>query len=259
MPPQHPSKHLEGQIDKSSPLPYHYQLREIIRSEIVSNRWKGGDQLPSENQLCEAYSVSRTTVREALDALVSEGLLTREKGVGTFVADPKFMETWSGSTIGFSDSITKQGYLIETKVLEMASAVPSHHVRDELRLHSDDKVILLRRLRFIMQQPILVVHSYIPEKLFPNLYDIDFTRRSLYQTFRTDYGVHVSRVKRSIEALAAEEGVAELLQVNSGFPVMFIENTAYSQHNTPVEYYVAWRRGDKSRFQFEYSLTPENS
>jgi GntR family transcriptional regulator len=251
-------KVVTGQIDKSSPLPYHYQLREIIRTEIASNHWKSGDQLPSENQLCDIFQVSRTTVREALDALVAEGLLTREKGLGTFVANPKFMETWSGSTIGFSDSLTKQGYLIETRVLDLRVVSAPRQARQELRLQDDEAIILLRRLRYILKQPILIVDSYLPEKLFPNLLNIDFTSRSLYQTFRSDYDIQVSRVKRSIEAVAADDTIAALLEVKPGFPIMLIENTAYSQDGRPVEYYVAWRRGDKARFQFEYSLPPLN-
>ena len=243
-----------GQIDKTSPVPYHYQLREIIRAEIAANRFRGGDQLPSENQLCETFQISRTTVRVALDALVAEGLLTREKGVGTFVAHPKFMEDWSGKTIGFSDSITKQGYMIETRVLELGIVPVSHEIRKELQLFNDENVILLRRLRYILKQPILVVNSYLPEKIFPNLLSIDFTNKSLYQTFREEYNIQISRVRRSIEAVAADETVAQLLEVDRGFPIMLIENTAYAGGSAPIEFYTAWRRGDKSRFQFEYSL-----
>ncbi|MCB9453047.1 MAG: GntR family transcriptional regulator [Anaerolineaceae bacterium] len=252
----HGSDPFSGQIDKTSPVPYHYQLREIIRAEITGNRFSPGDQLPSENQLCDLFQLSRTTVREALDALVTEGLLTREKGVGTFVAHPKFMEAWSGTSIGFSDSINKQGYLIETRVLELKITPVSHAIRQELQLLNDENVILLRRLRYILKQPVLVVNSYLPEKLFPNLLSIDFSNRSLYQTFRKDYGVEILRVKRSIEAIAAETVVAQLLEVDPGFPIMFIENTAYSDNGLPVEFYTAWRRGDKSRFQFEYNLPP---
>lgn len=246
-------------IDKASPLPYHYQLREIIRTEIAANRWEHGDQLPSENQLCEMFAVSRTTVREALDALVNEGLLTREKGLGTFVADPKFLETWTGSSIGFSDSITQQGYLIDTRVLELTTIPASLHVSHELNVPMSSDVYLLRRLRYIMKQPILVVNSYIPTRLFPGLHEIDFTTASLYQTFRNVYGAPVMRVKRGIEAIAADEAIAGLLELKPGFPVMFIENTAYSTEGTPIEYYTAWRRGDKSRFQFEYSLPQPNT
>ena len=249
---------LTAQIDKASPLPYHYQLREIIRREIAASRWQRGDQLPSENQLCEMFQVSRTTVREALDALVNEGLLTREKGLGTFVADPKFLETWSGSAIGFSDSITQQGYLIETKVLELTTVPASLQVCRQLNLSMSSEVILLRRLRYIMKQPILVVHSYMPVKLFPDLHKVDFATTSLYQAFRTAYDTPVWRVKRGIEAIAADETIAVLLHLVPGFPVMFIENTAYTRDGTPIEFYTAWRRGDKSRFQFEYSLPQPN-
>lgn len=254
----HVEKLFAGQIDKTSPLPYHHQLREIIRAEITTGRFNSGDQLPSESLLGEMFQVSRTTIREALDSLVAEGLLTREKGIGTFVAPPKYIEKWSGSSIGYSDSINKQGYLIETKVLEHRIVTVSHFIRHELHLPGDSNIILLRRLRYIMKQPILVVNSYIPEYLFPNFLNIDFTNKSLYQTFRTQYDMQIARVKRSIEAIAADESIAELLEVNAGFPVMFIENTAYAADGTPIEYYVAWRRGDKARFQFEYSPPPIN-
>jgi GntR family transcriptional regulator len=243
-----------GEIDRSIPLPYHYQIREIIRAEIASNRWQRGDQLPSENQLCEMFQVSRTTIREALDTLVTEGLLTREKGLGTFVADPKFLETWSGSSIGFSDSITQQGYLIDTEVLELTVSKPSPLVTRELKIAPSAKVFVLKRLRYIMKQPILVVTSWIPVKLFPDLDKVDFTTKSLYQSFRTDYNTPVLHVKRSIEAIAADETIAGLLGLKLGFPIMFIENTAYTHDSAPIEYYNAWRRGDKSRFEFEYSL-----
>lgn len=248
--------HFAGTIDKTSPVPYHYQLREIIRAEIASNRFQGGDQLPSEHQFGEMFQVSRTTVREALDALVVEGLLRREKGVGTFVAHPKFMENWSGTTIGFSDSITKQGYLIDTRVLELRLASVPHEIRQELQITNDENVILLRRLRYILKQPILVVNSYLPEKTFPGILSIDFSNRSLYQTFRQEFGIQILRVKRSIEAVSADETVAHLLEVEPGFPIMFLENTAYTKEGLPVEFYTAWRRGDKSRFQFEYNLPP---
>lgn len=243
-----------GQIDKTSPLPYHYQLREIIRGEISLNHWQRGDQLPSEHQLCEMYQVSRTTVREALDALVNEGLLVREKGLGTFVADPKYLESWSGSAIGFSDSLSQQGVLIETRVLDLRTMPATPALRKELELRPHDEVYFLKRLRYIARVPILVVDSVIPARLFPGLDEVDFRTRSLYQTFRDSYNTPVWRVKRVIEAIAADATVAGYLELAAGFPIMYIENTAYTQEGTPIEYYTAWRRGDKSRFQFEYSI-----
>lgn len=250
---------LHRQIDKNSPVPYHYQLREILRVEIVSNRWKDGDQLPSEHELREMFQVSRTTVRQALAALVAEGLLTRDKGLGTFVSAPKFVEAWSGTTIGFSDSLNQQGIMVETRVLELKKVLAPHAVREELLLHGEERVFFLRRLRYILQQPVLVVQSYLPEKIFPNLDALDFTNKSLYDMLRQNYGVHIARARRNIEAIAADESVASLLQVDPGFPILYIENTAYSIEGKPLEYYIAHRRGDKSRFSVEHSLLPTNS
>ncbi len=254
MPIPYMDRQLAGRIDKASPVPYHYQLREILRAEIKSNQWKDGDQLPSETQLRDMFQVSRTTVRQALSALVAEGLLTRGKGLGTFVTVPKFVESWSGTTIGFSDSLTKQGILIETKVLDLKVIPAPHQACEELHLRSDENVFFLRRLRYILNQRVLVVRSYLPQKMFPNMDDIDFTNKSLYATLRQIYGLQIVRAKRNIEAVAADEEIAALLEVDPGFPIMFIENTAYTHDSTPVEYYIAHRRGDKSRFQVEYSL-----
>jgi GntR family transcriptional regulator len=244
-------------IDKSSPLPYHFQLREIIRAEIASSRWQVGDQLPSEREFCETFNISRTTVREALDALVSEGLLTREKGLGTFVAAPKYMERWSGSVVGFSDSVSEQGYLMETEVLELSILPASHLVRQELYLQRDEKVFFLKRRRFIHKIPILLVISYLPQKHFPALDEIDFTNRSLYETLRQTYGLRIARVKRRIEAIAAGDDETNLLQVDPGFPLMYIENTAFNSSDIPIEHFQAWRRGDRARFEFEYRVSDE--
>jgi len=72
-------------INRDVPIPYYYQLEGLIRDQLRSGRWLPGEQVPSEKQLCETYSVSRTTVRQAVGHLVTEGLLYHVKGKGTFV------------------------------------------------------------------------------------------------------------------------------------------------------------------------------
>ena len=89
-------------IDKNSPIPYHYQLTEIIRKWISQDKLRQGDKLPSEREFCEAFNVSRVTVRKAIDALVAEGLVQTTKGIGTFVSSPKYLEKWSSFPIGFT-------------------------------------------------------------------------------------------------------------------------------------------------------------
>ena len=238
-------------IDKDLPIPYHYQLRELLRDEITSGRWEVGERLPSERELCETFNLSRTTIREAIDALVSEGFLRREKGRGTFVAEPKITEKWLEAADSFTESMLEQGYQIETRVLNISVIPAPYKVSRELRLPSEEPVIVLDRLRIILQEPILLVTSYIPEKLCPDLVREDFTRNSLYQVLREKYDITIARARRLMEAVAANELEASLLAVRQGAPLLLIESIAYSRDGTPIEYFKARHRGDRTRFEVD--------
>jgi GntR family transcriptional regulator len=234
-------------IDREVPIPYHYQLRELLRDEIVAGRWAVNERLPSERELCEAFDLSRTTIREAIDALVNEGLLRREKGRGTFVAEPKMVESilWSSP---FSGSMAEQGISIKTRVLRLEVVIPPYVVAQELRLASDEPVIVLDRVRSAFNEPILVSTAYVPHKLCPTLVNDDLVHNSLYQLLGEKYGLTIAQAKRYMEAIAANEFEAELLNIEPGTPLMLIESTVYMEDGIPLEYFKSRHRGDRTRF-----------
>lgn len=242
---------LTDALDKEIPIPYHYQLRELLRGEIVSGRWAVGERLPSERELCEAFDVSRTTVREAIEALVYEGLLRREKGRGTFIASPKIIEGLLQSPTGFTDSMTEQGIPVQTQVLRMEISTAPYVIAQELRITSHDPVVVIDRLRSIFDESILIVTSYLPQKLFPLLINEDLTNTSLYHTLQNKYGVTIAKAKRCMEAVAANEMEARLLKIPTGAPLMLIESTTYTDKDVPFEYFKARHRGDRTRFLVE--------
>jgi GntR family transcriptional regulator len=246
---------LADAIDKEVPIPYHYQLRELLRGEIVAGRWSVDEKLPSERELCEAFGLSRTTIREAIDALVNEGLLRREKGRGTFIAAPKILESLLQSPTGFTDSMNEQDLPVCTRVLRMEVGVAPDLIARELRVTMDEPLIILDRLRFIFDEPILLVTSYLPQRLCPSLVNDDLTHNSLYHLLRNKYGFTIARAKRCMEAVAANEMEAKLLQINSGAPLMLIESIVYTEEGTPLEYFKARHRGDRTKFLVE-SYTP---
>ncbi|TKJ44633.1 hypothetical protein CEE35_07290 [Candidatus Aerophobetes bacterium Ae_b3b] len=88
-------------IDKISPVPYYYQLEQLLRERVENGEWKPGDILPSEAELCSTFRVSRTVVRQALNKLCQDGIVYKEKGRGTFVAKPKLQEKFIQRTYGF--------------------------------------------------------------------------------------------------------------------------------------------------------------
>jgi GntR family transcriptional regulator len=238
-------------IDKQTPVPYHYQLRELLREEITSGRWAVGEHLPSERELCEKFALSRTTVREAIDALVHEGLLRRERGRGTFVSEPKILEGLLQTPTGFTDSMIEQGYSVVTQVLRQEIIPAPALISRELRLKSGEEVTVIDRLRFILNEPILFVTSYISAKIAPDLKQEDLVNNSLYQLLQARYGLTVTSAKRIMEAVAANETEAHLFNIRPGMPIMLIESTAYLPDGTPLEYFKARHRGDRTRFLVE--------
>ena len=171
--------------------------------------------------------------------------------MGTFLSEPKYVEKWSGFPIGYTDSLKAQGIKIVTQVLNIEIILPNEKILKELRVATDTEVIMLHRLRFILDEPILVVHSYLPNHLVPDLGSVDFTKHSLYQTLRSQYGLELAKVKRSIAAVPVTDSEAKLLQIEKGSPLLQVESTSFLPYGQPIEYFIAKRRGDRSRLDFE--------
>lgn len=238
-------------IDRSLPIPFHFQLREILRNEIIAGRWPVQQKLPSERELCERYGVSRPTVRAAIEALEIEGLLRSEKGRGSFVAEPKIVEGLLQSPSGFTDAMSAQGIPFSTRVLRLALEPASPPVARELMVARGAPVVVLMRLRSIFDTPVLIVTSYLLEHFYEGLAAADLDAVSLYHLLRTRYGMTMARATRFMEAVSASREQADLLGVRPGDPLMLIESTTYSADGLPFEYFRAQHRGDRTRFQVE--------
>ncbi len=238
-------------IHRDTPIPYHYQLSELLRQEIETGRWKVGEQIPAEEELCAHFSLSRTTVRKSLDALVNRGLVHRAQGRGTFVAEPKLIEGLVNRPIGFLDDMTERGIKVVTQVLELRRIVPSDVVAHELELPPGATVVETRRLRSIFDQPVVVVNSYVPYDMCPSLLEADLTKIGLYQFLRENGGYHTYRAKSFVEAVGADELESQLLGVKVGGPLLMIESTVYLADGRPIDYNKSRHRGDRLRLIME--------
>jgi GntR family transcriptional regulator len=238
-------------IKRESPVPYHYQLSELLRLEIESGNWKVGEQIPVEEDLCAYFSLSRTTVRKSLDALVNLGLVRREQGCGTFVAEPKMTEGLVNRPIGFFDDMTERGFQVVTQVLELHQIIPTPVVARELQLLPGTTVIEIRRVRFIMDLPVVVVNSYVPYELCPSLLEADLTHTGLYKYLREQKGYKTYRAKSYVEAVSADEMEAQLLRIKVGSPLLMIESTVYLADGRPIDHYKSRHRGDRMRLIME--------
>lgn len=238
-------------IDRDSPIPYYAQVKDALQARIREGEWQAGHQLPGEPELCRIFNVSRTVIRQALNELLHEGLIVRAKGRGTFVAEPKIKGSLVQRLTGFHEDMVSQGYVPVTQTLRQESVPANPKVSSYLEIPPGTLVIEIERLRFVQDEPVVLVTTYIPQSLCPDLLDADLSRQSLYAFMEARCGVTIARGRRFIEAVPANPREARLLKIKRGAPLILLDSVSYMDDGTPVEYYHALHRGDRSRFEVE--------
>jgi len=238
-------------INFESHIPYYIQLMDILKEKVQQKDWVPGDQIPGEQDLCKLYRVSRTVVRQALRELELEGVIRRRKGKGTFISPLKISEELVQKLTGFYQDMVERGLKPVTKVLHQNVSPSNEKVAHFLNIEPGEKVIDIQRLRFIDDEPIQLVTTYIPFEISPALASVDLTNRSLYEYLEKECDVFIAKGRRYIEAVLANDSEAALLGIERGAPLLMLDSISFSESGQPVEYYHALHRGDRSRFEVE--------
>lgn len=228
------------------------QIKEKIEQEIRIGKYKSGDSLPPEFQLCKDYGVSRTTIRLALQQLELEGRIHKVQGKGTFVSKPKIKQSLSSSTKGFGEQMLDQGLKPRSNVLSLKVIPADSLLAEFLQINEVDPISQLIRVRFADDEPLQYEISYIPWKIAPGL-DIEDCQGSLFQLLREQYEVQILRTMEFIEPILATEKISQYLNIPIGTPMFSVETITFNMDNIPVEYSKAVFRGDRSKFTVERS------
>jgi GntR family transcriptional regulator len=236
-------------LNKENPTPLYYQLKEILLEYIPNHRQDS--PIPTELELSHHFGISRPTVRQAISELVTEGYLYRIKGKGTFVARPKIHQEFLRVLDSFNNEIAKKDLKPSTKVLGMKVIECDKDISKALNIAVGSKVIKLKRLRFVNDEPIVIVTTYLPFNKCNLILEKDFEKESLYTVLEKDCGYILSKAVRELEAILAGEYEASLLKIEEGAPIQFIKSVTYLSDNTPIEYSFAKYRGDRNKFTFE--------
>lgn len=231
----------------------------VLLEQIRSGQLGVGAKLPTEAELTEQYGVSRTTARRALDELRRRGLVERQAGRGTFVANPKLQPDEAYLT-SFTDEIERRGFRPGTRMLSDEAAVGEPAVLGRLRLPAGTTVRRVRRVRTADDHPIFVCDSGLNTATFPALAGVDPGAGSLYRAMEDAIGRRVSRAEQWVCAAAADDVVAGLLGLRPGTPVLVVERVTYVparlplHPDEPLEHVVAHFHPDRYRIFAE--LTP---
>ncbi len=243
-------------VESDSNMPLYYKVQNYILELIKSNKLKEGDLIPTEMELSNMFHISRPTVRQGLNTLVSKDYLKRVKGKGTFVTKPKILQENTRFIESYNREMHKKGLIPETRVLEISIRICPDFLVDKLGIQDGDKIIMLKRLRYAYgdeeenTKPILLTTVYIPYLKFPNLILYDFEKRSLYEVLEEN-NVYIKKVLREIEAKLSNKETSALLEINEGSPIQFITSFGYLEDGSVIEYSESIYPGERNKFIVE--------
>lgn len=238
------------EIVRDSPVPLYRQLYDILRQQIDAGMLEVGDPLPTEEKLTEVYGISRATTRKALQLLTDEGLLVRHAGKGTYI-NPHKTEEPLQSLRGFAELMIEQhpGQVMEVKGFEVMAA--SACVAAQLALNHGERTLRIRRRHLVDDHPVATAVIDLPYSLGRLLTPDDAATRTIYDLLTSKAGVTIKRAVQRISATAADEGVAALLDVVIGTPLLLVRRVTYGTDERPVEYIQLYYPGDQHEMVME--------
>jgi phosphonate metabolism transcriptional regulator PhnF len=240
---------MRRRLHRDSPVPVWAQIEDALAARIARGELRVGDRLPAERELAEELDVSRGTIRQALDALATRGLIERGVGRGTFVAAGK-VEVRLHDVAGFTEQMARAGVQAHARVLRAGLKPAPEQVASALALAEGAPVVRIERLRFAGKLPVTLEDSWIPSARFPKIEELDL-RGSIYALMRDLYDHVPVRVVESLEPVVAQPHSADLLGVAPGSPLMLVERTAFDGDHVAVEFAHDLHRGDRARFVVE--------
>jgi GntR family transcriptional regulator len=231
-------------LDTNSFVPYYQQIVDHVRALVENKTMREGDSFFSEGDIARELGISKMPVRQAFQKLRAEGLLIIAKGKRPAIGSGRV--PWNFQQLrGFSEEMRRRGLLPSARVLSMQVEEPTLEIAQALKLTVGEKVYALRRLRFVNGEPVAVVTSYLPVRIFTGIDKQDLEKQSLYVIFEQVYKRKLRWAEETIGATVATEDDAKVLETNAGSPVLIIKETTYDVQNVAIEFSVSLLRGDR--------------
>ena len=226
-------------LDKDTPIPLYYQIRQQIKQQIQSGELKPGDQLPTENELQEEFGVSRNTVRQAISGLVYEGLVERRRSIGTVVAKKKFQENLMGLN-GFTCEVVGRGSVPQVEILEFEYVHCPPDLLGPLQLEFGELIVSMLRLRIVDGEKVALEDWHAPSRLLPGINLSYFQEtgedQSTYHVMQTRYGIRVTRAYDTMTPVTLEKREADLLEVEEFSPALQRTRISFTEQDVPICY-----------------------
>ena len=237
-------------LDHNSSTPLHVQAEEYIRGLIRQEEYRKGKLLPNEVELSKEMNISRNTLRQAINKLVTEGLLVRKKGYGTTVAPQNVMSN-ARNWKSFSQEMRAQGMQVQNFELHMSYKTAPEEALKFFGIKNGKQLLCLERLRGKPGLPFVYFISYFNPAI-PVTVEEDMSV-PLYEILEKKYGVVVKTSKETVFARGASAEMAVKLGIGEGEPVLVRKRFVLDRDNIPVEYNIGYYRADSFAYSIEFT------
>lgn len=232
---------------RRGPTPYYHQISSILRERIANGDFGPGDRVPSEEELRKSFSVSRATVRQALQVLELDGLIRREPGRGSFVrGEPEKIAELKMTCL--LEDLIALGIPATNKVSEIGIVSATRSIAEALGVARDEKVFTFLRVVVVGDEPFSANRVFLPAEMQHCLRDSDLADAHLLRTLESKCGAVAVRADQVIEAILANGQQASLLDVDVGTALLSVTRTSFDQRDRCVEHSITLYRSDRTRF-----------
>jgi GntR family transcriptional regulator len=228
-----------GRLQKDAPTPLYLQLQDGLRKAIENRVVQIDAAIPTERELAETFDVSRITIRKAVDGLVSEGLLSRRQGAGTFVTAPRVEKSFSRLT-SFSEDMVSRGRRPHSRWVSRSEGAVTPEEALSLGLSPGSSVYRFHRIRYADDLPMAIEYATIPGYCLSSHQAVG---ASLYEALETAGNLPVRALQR-LRAINFTQEQAETLGVAPGDAGLFIERRAFLTDGRAAEHTQSYYRGD---------------
>ena len=242
-------------VDRENPVPMYIQVVNWISNMLQCSGYDVGAKLPSEGELSKKFQLNRNTIRHAISVMVQQGLLEKQKGVGTFVRRKKALAPVRqlAKMTSFVDDFeldTRNSLETESQIISQEKIIPSIEIAAALGLQSGELAVKIERLRIADKTPFLYEIQYYSFVKFNLLLDMEING-SMYQILVDKFGVDLDHSIRTLQAVQPAKYIASKLMISRDIPCIFYKSRAFNAKGECLEVLYSYYRGDRYIFQVE--------
>lgn len=234
-------------LDQKSYLPLHLQLKNKIEKQITDGEFL--DQIPSEREFMNKFDISRSTVREAINLLVREGILEKRHGKGTFVS-VKPLHDWLGNLSSTTETIRHIGMKPGAKLITHYKTTPPTYIQEQTGFK---EAYFIKRVRFANDIPIGVERHYYPVAIGEELIKYDLDNATLYDLVQHELGIQFAEADQTISSGQMLQDDLDYLDIPPDTNVLIAERVIQDQAGTIIEMEEAFYRSDMYMFKIKLS------